>query len=88
MGLKYDDLLLEERPDVQRALGRLPSRESYDRIYRINRASQCGVLHRDLPKDQWTQPEEDTRYLVPFVNEARAEDIEKAKWDTMQLQKH
>jgi len=88
MGFKYDDLLIEERSDVQRALSRLPARESYDRIYRINRASQASILHRDLPKEQWTRPEEDARYLTPYVNEAHAEDVERAKWDTMQLQKH
>jgi len=88
MGLKYDDLILEERDDVQKALSRLPTRESYDRIYRINRASQASVLHRDLPKDQWITPNQDTRYLTPYVSEAHAEDVERAKWDTMQLQKH
>jgi len=88
VGLKYDDLIIEERDDVQKALSRLPARESYDRIYRINRASQASVLHRDLPKDKWTKPDQDTRYLTPYVNEAHAEDVERTKWDTMQLQKH
>ncbi|OJT14125.1 Cytochrome b-c1 complex subunit 7 [Trametes pubescens] len=58
VGLKYDDLLVEERPDVERALARLTPREEYDRAFRFKRASQCSVLHDNLPKDQWLKPEE------------------------------
>ncbi|KAF8892621.1 ubiquinol-cytochrome C reductase complex 14kD subunit-domain-containing protein [Infundibulicybe gibba] len=66
-GFKYDDLLVEERPDVQRALTRLTPREGYDRAYRLKRASQASVLHAPLPKEQWLKPEEDNRYLKPHV---------------------
>ncbi|KAG6896111.1 hypothetical protein C0992_010252 [Termitomyces sp. T32_za158] len=57
-GFKYDDLLVEERDDVQRALTRLTVREKYDRAYRLKRASQASVLHAPLPKEQWTLPTE------------------------------
>lgn len=40
------------------ALGRLSAREGYDRVYRIRRAFQQEILHRDLPKAEWTKPEE------------------------------
>ncbi|KAI0336290.1 ubiquinol-cytochrome-c reductase complex subunit 6 [Cubamyces sp. BRFM 1775] len=83
VGLKYDDLLVEERPDVQRALERLTPREAYDRAYRFKRASHCSVLHDVLPKDQWTKPEEDVRYLKPHVQEVEREDIERRKWDNI-----
>ncbi|KIY51109.1 ubiquinol-cytochrome-c reductase complex subunit 6 [Fistulina hepatica ATCC 64428] len=83
MGFKYDDLLVEEDDAVQRALGRLTPREQYDRGWRFKRASQASVLHDKLPKDQWTKPEEDTRYLVPHVANVAAEDAERFKWDHM-----
>ena len=66
--------MVEERPDVQRvsyvlngellpqyaiqALQRLSPAESYDRAYRLKRASQASVQHKPLPVDQWTTPEE------------------------------
>ncbi|KAJ7134957.1 ubiquinol-cytochrome-c reductase complex subunit 6 [Mycena crocata] len=82
-GLLYDDLLIEERPEVQKALSRLTPREAYDRAFRIKRASQADVLHAPLPRDQWTKPEEDIRYLSPIVQEVMNEDTERSKWDTI-----
>ncbi|KAI5124528.1 hypothetical protein M0805_003052 [Coniferiporia weirii] len=87
MGLKYDDLLVEERDDVQKALGRLSARESYDRIYRFRVASHASVSHKNLPKEQWIKPEEDVRYLRPHVEEVWKEDMERAKWDNVQVQR-
>ncbi|KAF9489821.1 14 kDa subunit of cytochrome bd ubiquinol oxidase [Pleurotus eryngii] len=81
MGFKYDDLLVEERPDVQRALSRLTPQQGYDRIFRIKRASQASVVHKPLPKDQWIKPEEDIRYLKPHVVEVAKEDSERQAWD-------
>jgi ubiquinol-cytochrome c reductase subunit 7 len=46
-----------------KALGRLTPRETYDRAYRLKRASHASVLHAPLAKDQWTKPEE-VRVLV------------------------
>jgi len=85
LGLKYDDLILEERPDVQKALSRLDERASYDRIFRIRRASQASIVHHDLDKSEWTRGEEDTRFLASKVLDAFAEDQERMKWDTMQV---
>jgi len=82
-GFKYDDLLVEERDDVQRALTRLTPREAYDRAFRLKRASHASVLHAPLPKEQWTKPEEDVRYLKPHVVEVSKEDAERQMWDTM-----
>jgi len=39
------------------ALLRLTPRQQYDRAYRIKVAHQCSLLHRDLPKEQWTTSE-------------------------------
>ncbi|KAJ7098115.1 ubiquinol-cytochrome-c reductase complex subunit 6 [Mycena belliarum] len=82
-GLLYDDLLIEERPEVQKALTRLTPREAYDRAFRIKRASQADVLHVPLPREQWTKPEEDVRYLSPHVTQVEAEMQEREKWDTL-----
>lgn len=40
LGLRYEDLLMEESEVVQLALKRLPPREAYDRVFRIRRAFQ------------------------------------------------
>ncbi|KAJ3726266.1 cytochrome b-c1 complex subunit 7 [Lentinula raphanica] len=82
-GLKYDDLIIEEYEDVQRALNRLTPREQYDRAFRMKRASHASVLHNVLPKEQWTKPEEDVRFLTPHVQEVEKEDKERAMWDTV-----
>ncbi|KAM3520954.1 hypothetical protein MY4038_009220, partial [Beauveria bassiana] len=58
LGLRFDDLLEEEREAVQIAIKRLSSQESYDRIYRIRRATQCSYQHKLLPKEDWTKPED------------------------------
>ncbi|KAG6840709.1 hypothetical protein C0991_004953 [Blastosporella zonata] len=87
-GFKYDDLLVEERDDVQRALTRLTVREKYDRAYRLKRASQASVLHTPLPKEQWTTPAEDVRYLKPHVLEVVKEDTERQMWDTVGVKKN
>ena len=84
-GFKYDDLLIEEREDVQRALARLTPAEQYDRGYRIKRASQASVMHAPLPKESWTPENEDTRYLATHVQSVEAEDNERKMWDTMHV---
>jgi len=86
--LKYDDLLVEERDDVQKALGRLTTREAYDRAFRIKRASHASVLHSDLPKDEWLPASEDKRYLKPHVLEVTGEDLERQKWDNLTVSRH
>ncbi|KAL8278404.1 hypothetical protein RQP46_009094 [Phenoliferia psychrophenolica] len=56
-GLKYDDILIEENAVVQKALGRLTERESYDRAYRHRVASMCAIAHAPLPKKDWIPKE-------------------------------
>jgi len=86
--LRYDDLLVEERDDVQKALGRLSTREAYDRAFRIKQASQASVLNTDLPKDKWVPVSEDKRYLKPHVLEVVKEDVERQKWDNLTVARH
>lgn len=40
------------------AISRLTEREQYDRAYRLRVAFQLSILHKELPKAQWTKPEE------------------------------
>ncbi|KAI0747894.1 ubiquinol-cytochrome-c reductase complex subunit 6 [Daedaleopsis nitida] len=87
VGLKYDDLLVEERPDVERAINRLTPREQYDRAFRFKRASHCAVLHDNLPREQWIKPSEDTRYLVNHVTEVEKEDNERRMWDNVDVER-
>ncbi|KAJ8583044.1 14 kDa subunit of cytochrome bd ubiquinol oxidase [Rhizopogon salebrosus TDB-379] len=87
MGLKYDDLQVEESSQVQRAIGRLTPRETYDRAYRFKIASDCDLHHESLPKEQWTKPEDDKRYLMPHIVSVLEEEGERATWDTMTVQR-
>ncbi|KAF8633754.1 hypothetical protein AX17_004409 [Amanita inopinata Kibby_2008] len=86
-GFKYDDLLVEERPDVQRALSRLTPREKYDRAFRQKRASQASVLHAPLPNEEWTKAGEDVRYLRPHVLDVAKENAERKMWDNVAVER-
>ncbi|PHH77342.1 hypothetical protein CDD80_713 [Ophiocordyceps camponoti-rufipedis] len=85
LGLRYDDLLEEEREAVQIALKRLSPKEAYDRVYRLRRSTQLSYQHKLLPKEQWTKPEEDTPYLRPLVEQVEAELAEKNAFDSMEV---
>ncbi|ETS81760.1 Cytochrome b-c1 complex subunit 7 [Pestalotiopsis fici W106-1] len=88
LGLRADDLIVEEDEDVLKALKRLSPQESYDRVYRIRRAMQCSVSHKLLPKEEQTKPEEDVPYLVPLIEQIRAERKEKEALDSMTIIKN
>ncbi|BGP30380.1 Cytochrome b-c1 complex subunit 7, mitochondrial [Rhodotorula toruloides] len=81
VGLRYDDVLIEESAAVQKALGRLSEREAYDRAYRLRVASMCAIAHQELPKAEQVKPEEDVRYLKPLVEEVEAEEAERSAFD-------
>ncbi|SPO27875.1 probable ubiquinol--cytochrome-c reductase [Ustilago trichophora] len=87
MGLRYDDLIIEESDRVQKAISRLPEKEAYDRAFRLRQAAQLSVLHRELPKEQWLPAKEDKRYLTPYVQEVATEESERAAWDTVAVKK-
>ncbi|KAI1107094.1 14 kDa subunit of cytochrome bd ubiquinol oxidase [Jackrogersella minutella] len=85
LGLRADDLIVEENERVIKALKRLPQKEAYDRVYRLRRAFQCSTTHKLLPKDQWTKPEEDAPYLQPLIDQIYAEEKEKDALDSMTI---
>ncbi|KAK6076734.1 ubiquinol-cytochrome C reductase complex 14kD subunit [Seiridium cupressi] len=88
LGLRADDLIVEENEDVIKALKRLSPQESYDRVYRIRRAMQCSVTHKLLPKEEQTKPEEDVPYLLPLIEQIRAEKKEKEALDSLTIIKN
>ncbi|KAK2729587.1 ubiquinol-cytochrome c reductase complex 14 kda protein [Colletotrichum kahawae] len=87
LGLRFDDLIEEENDIVQKALKRLPPKESYDRVFRLRRAVQLSYQHKLLPKDEWTKPSEDVPYLGPLIQQIQAEEAEKLAFETMEVQK-
>ncbi|KAL1584579.1 hypothetical protein WHR41_07059 [Cladosporium halotolerans] len=87
LGLRSDDLIPEESEIMQRAMKRLTPKESYDRVFRMRRAFQCSLAHQLLPKEEWTKPEEDIRYLSPIIAELEAEVTERQGLEAMVINK-
>merc|ERR1712141_146596 len=83
LGLKADDLLDEDIPEVSEAVSRLDDDVKYERIFRIKRAMDLSLKHNILPKEEWTKPEQDTHYLMPLMEMVKKELAEKNKWDQM-----
>uniref|UniRef100_A0A665TUR7 Cytochrome b-c1 complex subunit 7 n=1 Tax=Echeneis naucrates TaxID=173247 RepID=A0A665TUR7_ECHNA len=78
-GLMRDDTLYEDA-DVKEALKRLPENLYNERMFRIKRALDLSMKAQILPQNQWTKFEEDTRYLLPYLNEVIRERKEKEEW--------
>ncbi|KAM7187986.1 Cytochrome b-c1 complex subunit 7 [Rhypophila sp. PSN 637] len=85
LGLRADDLISEEDETVLKALKRLDEKTSYDRVYRMRRATQLSLQQKILPKAEWTKPEEDTPYLEPLIAEIIAEQKERAALDNLEI---
>jgi len=85
MGLKANDLLLEETPIMQEALRRLPPDVALARAQRIKVASQCSLQHVLLPKEHWIKPEEDDAYLEPIINQVTKEFKEREDFDNLKV---
>ncbi|TIC26159.1 14 kDa subunit of cytochrome bd ubiquinol oxidase [Wallemia mellicola] len=82
VGLRYDDLIQEENDEMQKALARLSPREEYDRAWRLRRAINQSILHKDLPKEQWSEDEASKqRYLTDRITEVANEHNERAMFD-------
>jgi len=79
LGLMRDDVLMETS-DVVEAVKRLPDRIYDERQFRISRALMLSTQKSILPQEQWTKPEDDVRYLMPYIEEVRREKAEKAEW--------
>ncbi|ESW99782.1 hypothetical protein HPODL_03653 [Ogataea parapolymorpha DL-1] len=77
IGLRLDDLMIEETPLMQKVISRLPADESYARNYRIITAHQLVLSAKVLPPSKVLKPEEDIPYMLPYILEAEAEEFEK-----------
>lgn len=82
---RFNDLIIEENPVMQKAISRLPEEESYARNYRILTAHQCALSHQLLPANKAVKPQEDTHYLIPYILEAEKEAFEKVELDNMKV---
>jgi len=87
LGLRAEDLIMEENPVVQKAISRLSERERYDRVYRLRVAMNCSMLHNHLPKDQQLKIEDDTTYLSPLIQEIESENAERKLFDSGVIEK-
>lgn len=85
MGLKFNDLIAEESPVMQKAISRLPEEESYARVYRNITAHQLALSHQLLPPNKAVKPEEDNHYLIPYILEAEKEAFEKRELDNIEV---
>ena len=64
IGLRREDLYMEEDPVVSEAIRRLPQDEQDLRLFRLKRALDLSLKKALLPKDQWTSDEEvDNMYI-------------------------
>lgn len=70
---------------MQKALGRLTDKQSYDRAFRLRTAVQCSATHHLLPQEQWVKEEDDTRYITPIADEIHKEAMEKDEFDSLKV---
>lgn len=82
---RFDDLIDEENPILQKAIHRLPAEDKYARVYRQITAHQLALSHELLPPAKAVQPEQDDHYLIPYILEAEKEAFEKAELDNIQV---
>ncbi|TIA89473.1 hypothetical protein E3P99_02049 [Wallemia hederae] len=92
VGLRYDDLIQEENDQMQKALGRLSPREEYDRAWRLRRAINQSIQHKDLPAEQWSEEDPaQQRYLTDRIEQVTTEYNERQLFDNPEFkieQKH
>jgi len=72
-GLLWYDTIREYLPEVDEAISRLPPHEYDARMERAFRASSLAMKNEILPKSQWTQWDDETWYLKPYLDEVRKE---------------
>ncbi|RHZ57012.1 hypothetical protein Glove_395g52 [Diversispora epigaea] len=85
LGLRYDDIIIEENSIVEQALKRLPPEENDLRNIRIKQAFQLSLMHSILPKEQWTKPEEDIRHLSPYIKKVTEEEAEREAFEGVKI---
>ncbi|CAI9739298.1 cytochrome b-c1 complex subunit 7-like [Octopus vulgaris] len=81
LGLMRDDVRRESE-DVKEAIRRLP-KDIYDaRNFRLIRALNLSNKKIVLPKEEWTQLQDDVQYLKPYIEEVIKERKERQLWNS------
>ncbi|KCV71443.1 hypothetical protein H696_02390 [Fonticula alba] len=80
-GLKTDDLLIAETPQMTEALRRLDDTTIYERNYRFKNALQLSLEHKVLPEYMWTNTFEDESYLLNKWEAVNNEEAETQAYD-------
>ncbi len=68
-GLRYEDVLIYENEDYQRALKYISEEEYQARLRRITRAQQLSLTHEELPKELQALQEPEREYLGELMIE-------------------
>merc|ERR1719357_2310559 len=71
LGLLKDDIVMiagPHKPVIQEAIRRMPIEDQEARTWRIERANQLIMEKTVLPKEQWTEYDNDKPYLQPTNN--------------------
>ncbi|GBG29916.1 Cytochrome b-c1 complex subunit 7 [Hondaea fermentalgiana] len=76
-GLRYEDIIIAENADVQKAIQYLPSAEKVARQRRITRAIDLNFKHEELPKEIQAVQEPGKFYLAPLMEEFRKLRVER-----------
>ncbi|CAF3250790.1 unnamed protein product [Rotaria sp. Silwood2] len=77
------DRLWGDNPAVKEAMRRLRISEPEvwdERSFRISRAINFDIKRMFLPKDEWSQYENDVPYLQPYLTEIEREQNEEGYW--------
>uniref|UniRef100_A0A8C5XUF8 Cytochrome b-c1 complex subunit 7 n=1 Tax=Microcebus murinus TaxID=30608 RepID=A0A8C5XUF8_MICMU len=68
LGLMRDDVIYEDK-DVKEVIRRFPENFCNDRMFRIKSTLDLTMRQQILPREQWTEYEEDKFYLEPYLKE-------------------
>ncbi len=81
-GLLYEDILIDQTPEMKEALRRLPKEEYVARAMRQKRAVDLGVKKLYLPEEMQTNYNARRMYLQPYLTQVINEELEKAAWES------
>ncbi|ESO83198.1 hypothetical protein LOTGIDRAFT_197554 [Lottia gigantea] len=79
MGVYTDDILIVT-PEIEEALKRLPQDVLDARNFRLTRALHLSQHKEYLPKSEQHTWDDDVRYLNPYIEQVRRENIQKESW--------
>jgi ubiquinol-cytochrome c reductase subunit 7 len=74
-------------PAVREALDRIADKEQFDRTFRIRRAMQLQLEHRELSREDWVTAQTDMSYLWPHIVQVCKEKRERRQYDEYQSQR-